>query len=124
MSTLYTIHYTRKTTYYTNSISYETYKYGLSQCEKINKINSDYYVRDRKKNPRFVPGTKNVLLKNARILDGIGGDFIGSLLLKDGIISELVKDEANEEIRGITDDTIVIDLKKKFVTPGLVDMHR
>ncbi|CAG8712485.1 16262_t:CDS:10 [Rhizophagus irregularis] len=40
-------------------------------------------------NPRFVPGTKNVLLKNARILDGIGGDFIGDLILKDGIILSL-----------------------------------
>ena len=133
--TLYIFHYTsssHNTTQYTSSISYETFKYGLLKCGEIKRIKPDNNIQNRKTNPRYVPGTKNVLLKNARILDGIGGDFIGDLLLKDGIISEIFRfdeDENNEKIRekrrlNVTDDTVVIDLKKKYVTPGLIDMHR
>src|SRR4051812_47068097 len=84
--TTYIVHYTSfSRTQYSSGISYETYKYGLSKCEEIKRIKPDNNnIQDRKTNPRYVPGTKNVLLKNARILDGIGGDFIGDLLLKDG----------------------------------------
>src|SRR5256885_1940759 len=123
---LYIFYYTsfsHKTTQYTSNISYETFKYGLLKCEQIKRIKPDNNIQNRKTNPRYVPGTKNVLLKNARILDGIGGDFIGDLLLKDGIISEIFRfdeDENNEKIRekrrlNVTDDTVVIDLKKKYV---------
>jgi hypothetical protein len=129
--TIYLVHYTsfsRSYTQYSSGISYETFKYGLSKCEEINRIKPDNNnIQNRKTNPRYVPGTKNVLLKNARILDGIGGDFIGDLLLKDGIISNIAKFEDEEEEKkriNVTDDTVIIDLKKKFVTPGLIDMHR
>src|SRR6266480_7203574 len=77
---LYIFYYTsfsHKTTQFTNNISYETFKYGLLKCEQIKRIKPDNNIQNRKTNPRYVPGTKNVLLKNARILDGIGGDFIG-----------------------------------------------
>ena len=127
--TIYIIQYTnssRRITQYASGISYETYKYGLSKCDEIKRIKPDNnYIQGRKRNPRYVPGTKDVLLKNARILDGIGQDFIGNILLKDGIISEITKyvDDEKHDV-DVTDDTIIIDLKKKFVTPGLVDMHR
>ncbi|GBB85030.1 hypothetical protein RclHR1_01160024 [Rhizophagus clarus] len=127
--TIYVVHYTsfsRKSIQYSGGISYETYKYGWSKCEEIKRIKPDNNnIQNRIKNPRYVPGTKNVLLKNARILDGIGGDFIGDLLLKDGIISNIVKFEDDDEKRriNVTDDTVIIDLKKKFVSPGLIDMH-
>ncbi|RIA84710.1 hypothetical protein C1645_783560 [Glomus cerebriforme] len=124
---LYVINYTsfsQRSTQYSNGISYETYEYGLSKCEAIKKIKPDNNnIQDRKTNPRYVPGTKSVLLKNARILDGIGGDYIGDLLLKDGIISEIVKFAGENEKRRVDDDTVIIDLKKKFVSPGLIDMH-
>ncbi|CAB4400218.1 unnamed protein product [Rhizophagus irregularis] len=128
--TIYNVHYTSfsyKSTQYSSGISYETYKYGISKCEEIKRIKPDNnHIQNRKTNPRFVPGTKNVLLKNARILDGIGGDFIGDLLLKDGIISNIAKFEGDYDEKrriNVTDDTVIIDLKKKFVTPGLIDMH-
>lgn len=129
--TIYIVHYTsfsHKSTQYSSGISYETYKYGISKCEEIKRIKPDNnHIRNRKTNPRFVPGTKNVLLKNARILDGIGGDFIGDILLKDGIISNISNFEGDYDGKrriNVTDDTVIIDLKKKFVTPGLIDMHR
>src|SRR5207247_115724 len=70
--TLYTFYYTSfsHNAQYTNSISYETFKYGLLKCEEIKRIKPDNNnIQNRKTNPRHVPGTKNVLLQNARILD-------------------------------------------------------
>ncbi|CAG8484063.1 3339_t:CDS:2 [Funneliformis caledonium] len=126
----YIIRYTNasnKITQYSSGISYETYHYGLLKCEEIKRIKPDNnQIQDRRRNPRFVPGTKDILFKNARILDGIGHDFLGDILLKNGIISEITNIDENDIKKNdinVTDDTVMIDLKKKFVTPGLIDMH-
>ncbi|CAG8555495.1 1968_t:CDS:10 [Paraglomus occultum] len=73
--------------------------------------------RTTRHNPRAVPGTKSVLLKNGIILDGVGGIVRGDLLMKNGIIENF----GNEIDEGEAD--VVIDVHGKFISPGIVDMH-
>ncbi|CAG8627776.1 338_t:CDS:2, partial [Paraglomus brasilianum] len=68
-------------------------------------------------NPRAVPGTKSVLLKNGIILDGVGAVVHGDLLIKNGIIEEFGKDIDEGEA------DVAIDVRGKFISPGIVDMH-
>ncbi|PKY29013.1 hypothetical protein RhiirB3_391492 [Rhizophagus irregularis] len=78
-----------KITRETGGIRFTIQNFKLDYFSILTPMKLIIAAKNRKTNPRFVPGTKNVLLKNARILDGIGGDFIGDLLLKDGIILSL-----------------------------------
>lgn len=58
------------------------------------------------------------LIKDATILDGIGGEFAGGdILLVDGKVSEIA-----EEITA-PDGATVIDASGKWVTPGIIDNH-
>ncbi|CAG8526980.1 2810_t:CDS:10 [Acaulospora morrowiae] len=103
----------------TNSgISLEAYRYGLSRCAAINRAKpNNIFEGVQRSNPRFVPGTKTYALTNGIILNGIGETIVGDIILKNGIIVAIGQDLSYDE------DAVVIDLKKKFVTPGLVDMH-
>lgn len=58
------------------------------------------------------------LIKDAMLLDGIGGEIAGGdILLVDGKVSEIGADiEA-------PDDAIIIDASGKWVTPGIIDNH-
>lgn len=62
-----------------------------------------------------------ILLKNATIIDGDANikPYIGSLLLKDGMIKAIVK--SNQTNFGTSIE--VIDCKGKFIVPGLIDAH-
>lgn len=58
------------------------------------------------------------LIKDATILDGVGGEFAGGdILLVDGKVSEIA-----EEITA-PDGATVIDASGKWVTPGIIDNH-
>ncbi|CAG8677268.1 24161_t:CDS:10 [Cetraspora pellucida] len=100
---------------YSVGISQELYKDGISKCMMINRIKPDNkFVRTN--NPRFVPGTETIILKNGRILNGKGDCILGDIILKNGLIHD-IGPNLNDE------DAVIIDVKKKFITPGLVDMH-
>ncbi|CAG8566817.1 1210_t:CDS:10 [Acaulospora colombiana] len=120
-TTLWIIHdinVPRKAGQFSAGISPEAYKYGLSKCAEINRERpSNKFEGVQRRNPRFVPGTKTYALTNGIILDGVGGKILGDIILRDGIIVAVGQDLSYDE------DTVVIDLNKKFVTPGLVDMH-
>jgi hypothetical protein len=71
---------------------------------------------------RFDRGTKPVLLKNARIWTGErnGTEIIsGNVFLDQGVIKNI----SQIDIVALDSDTIVIDAKNAWVTPGIVDMH-
>ncbi|MEP1144159.1 MAG: amidohydrolase [Henriciella sp.] len=58
------------------------------------------------------------LIKNATVLDGIGGEISGGdVLLVDGKVSEIAEDIA------APDGATVIDANGKWVTPGIIDNH-
>ncbi|CAG8549495.1 4444_t:CDS:2, partial [Racocetra persica] len=97
-------------------ISQEAYRNGVIKCSMIksNKFNNEH---PRTSNPRFVPGTKSIVFKNGIILNGKGETILGDLILKNGLIHAIGQNLSSE------DDAIVIDVKKKYITPGLVDMH-
>ncbi len=63
---------------------------------------------------------QTILLKNGRIIDPVNHiDSAGSILLEDGKISRISTDET------ITppENTEIIDLNKKWICPGFIDMH-
>ena len=56
-------------------------------------------------------------IKNATIIDGLGGDpYIGNLYLNDGKIIAITHGES-------LDSDISIDATGKTVTPGFIDLH-
>lgn len=127
---------------YPYGISFQSFQEGLAKCAAIkrenpNNINFNIYnylndnkgdkfkAATRRDNPRYVPGTKIYVIKNAKILNGLGKTILGDIVLKDGIIEEIGQDlHGIWKRRGGNEEVIVIDVKKKYVTPGLVDMHR
>ena len=68
----------------------------------------------------YVPReSRQTLITNAHILDGIGGEFeMGNLLIVDGKISQVGDFKAE-----LTEGTTVIDAKGAWVTPGVIDVH-
>lgn len=88
---------------------------------------ADYNPRNRLNNgsERFVPGTKAVLIKNAKIWTGAndGTEVVyGDLLLDKGVVV------AVGSIPGDTMDTYrdnlePMDAHGRWITPGLVDLH-
>jgi len=99
-------------------ISQSNFQASLEKCIAIMKQRPESIPRMKRHNPRAVPGTKSVLLKNGIILDGVGGVVHGHLLMKNGII----EDFGTEIDEGKAD--VAIDVRGKFISPGIVDMHR
>ncbi|CAG8802509.1 7045_t:CDS:2, partial [Gigaspora rosea] len=54
--------------------------------------------------------------KNGIILNGKGEKTFGDIILKNGLIHAIGQNLSDNE-------AIVIDVKKKYITPGLIDMH-
>jgi hypothetical protein len=95
----------------------------LLKCHSLSlKPHPPLNARDRQYSDRFEPGTKPVLLKNARIWTGAnnGSEVIdGSVFLDNGIIQRVGK----IDLASLPSDTVVLDAKNAWVTPGIVDMH-
>ena len=103
-------------------ISYASFKYGLSQCQKITKQQEEkeYLNRElppRQRNPRG-PENTTLLIKNGyiwlgdRYLDG------GDILIKDGLILKVGHDLSTDE-----ENVKEINAEGRVVSPGIVDMH-
>ncbi|CAG8482075.1 21322_t:CDS:10 [Gigaspora margarita] len=116
---LYDIHsvpYKYKFAQHSVGISKESYRDGVNKCNMIKSAKPDNkFIRTS--NPRFVPGTKTVILKNGKILNEKGEFILGDITLKNGLIHDIGSNLIDEE------DAIIIDVKEKYITPGLVDMH-
>ncbi|CAG8655847.1 1981_t:CDS:10, partial [Dentiscutata heterogama] len=97
-------------------IGKEAYRNGIIKCNVI-KSDKPNNKNTRTSNPRFVPGTKTIIFKNGIILNGKGEKILGDIILKNGLIHAIGQNLSDE------DEAIVIDVKKKYITPGLVDMH-
>ena len=62
--------------------------------------------------------SKSILITNATVLDGIGGVFNDtSVLLQDGKIVAIGNDLS------APDESVIVDAKGKWVTPGIIDVH-
>ncbi|MEK4245910.1 amidohydrolase family protein [Psychrobacillus sp. FSL K6-2684] len=63
-----------------------------------------------------------LLLKNANVIDVVTGKTIYShLLIQNGFITKIVS--AHKPIGYIHKKAVIYDLKRRFVIPGLIDMH-
>ncbi|CAG8803355.1 9629_t:CDS:10 [Gigaspora margarita] len=96
--------------------SQESYRNGVNKCKIIKSNKPKSNENTRTINPRFVPGTKTIVFKNGIILNGKGEKVLGDIILKNGLIHAIGQNLSDDE-------AIVIDIKKKYITPGLVDMH-
>ncbi|RAL65034.1 hypothetical protein DID88_001142 [Monilinia fructigena] len=99
---------------------------GLEKCLDLHSLPREYSLSDitSRKNPRWDPisgQNQTTVLKNATLFDGKAflGDFV-DITLENGLIKSV-----SSATRSTNHDSNVqtIDLKGKYVTPGLVDMH-
>lgn len=81
-------------------------------------------------NDRFVPGTKPVLFRNAKIWTGgrNGTETIhGDLFIAKGVVQAVgyvPQNLINKFERGSLEDRVhVVDAQGRWITPGLVDLH-
>ncbi|KAI0074160.1 carbohydrate esterase family 9 protein [Panus rudis PR-1116 ss-1] len=99
---------------------------SLARCRSLTATPGpapDFHKRTQ--SDRFVPGTKPVLLKNAKIWtgDANGTEVIDAdVLLDKGIIKGIGK-VRNGQLKDLRDELVVIDVKGAWVTPGIVDVH-
>jgi imidazolonepropionase-like amidohydrolase len=60
----------------------------------------------------------NILFKGGNIYDGEGNEFLNTdVIIKDGIIIAIGEDLP------VSDKTIIKDVKGKWITPGIIDIH-
>lgn len=99
---------------------------ALAQCQALLQTpgpSNDFFQRSF--SDRFIPGTRSVLLQDARIWTGRenGTEVVrGDLYLSKGIVKHVGSTDA-AFWESLTSDTTVIDLNGAWVTPGLVDAH-
>ncbi|CAG8479612.1 1104_t:CDS:10 [Racocetra fulgida] len=86
-------------------ISQESYNYGVNKCNMINRAKPNNKF-ERTSNPRFVPGTKTIILKNGKILTGKGDCILGDIILKNGLIHD-IGPNLNDEDATIIDPEII-----------------
>lgn len=103
-------------------ISIQAMEHGLAQCQRIRRqkpINQPNPSRTT--NPRAPNNVQTTLLKNAVVWDGQGNilDHV-DVLMQNGVIHRVENDIDIDS----NNNTKVIDVKGRIVTPGLVDMHR
>ena len=94
----------------------------INKCQALNRLPGpppDFH--DRAKSDRYEPGTKPVLVKNAKIWTGRdeGYEVVqGDLLLANGIIKAV--GHVSEALRKRYKDATVIDAQGSWLTPGYV----
>lgn len=79
----------------------------------------------RRDSDRYVPGTRPVLIKRARIWTGErnGSQVIrGDILMEKGLIKSIGR-ISDVTLASYKTDLIIIDANNSWVTPGLVDIH-
>ena len=90
---------------------------GLSFCAKTK-------TGEEEKKPAFAStyapeASGTILIKNAHVLDGIGGEFErADILIENGKISKIGDFDA-----GLAELAKTIDAKGRWVTPGVIDIH-
>ncbi|KAI8851354.1 hypothetical protein BC829DRAFT_123954 [Chytridium lagenaria] len=140
------------------ALSEDVFAEGMNACGRIQRVKelnpSAYFTGGppanlaQRRNPRYpvlVNNTKAVssgnpiLIKDATVLDGIGGRFENvDVALANGLIVQIGKDLSTLDVikaaqRGAdawnvkmsfaVDDVLVIKADGRYVTPGIVDMH-
>ncbi|KAG9284078.1 hypothetical protein G9A89_022852 [Geosiphon pyriformis] len=119
-STLWTAYHissnTLRTVQVPSGISFEAFREGLEKCAAFKRRPTDFTNRTRVNNPRRDTNSETIIFKNGNILDGLGNKIGKDVAIKDGLILSIGE---NLEVEGAK----VIDLKKKYMSPGLVDMH-
>lgn len=105
-------------------ISTRAMEEGLAKCQSIQRQKPiNQYNPSRTTNPRAPSNVQTTLLKNAIVWDGQGNVLNDvDVLMQDGVIRRVEKDIRIDDDNG--NNTKVIDVKGRIVTPGLVDMHR
>lgn len=103
-------------------ISIQAMEHGLAQCQRIRRQKSINQPNpSRTTNPRAPNNVQTTLLKNVVVWDGQGNilDHV-DVLMQNGVIHRVENDIDIDS----NNNTKVIDVKGRIVTPGLVDMHR
>ncbi|KAJ2964035.1 hypothetical protein NQZ79_g901 [Umbelopsis isabellina] len=99
-------------------ISDETFNHGLDRCKAIERRKQSQESSDqRTHNPRAVPGTAPMLIRNGYIW--VGDSYLENhdILVENGVIQKVAQNiETLPEYH-------IIDAKNRVVTPGIVDMH-
>jgi len=100
---------------------------GLQKCTELKTKPVEYIIPSSpsRENPRWNPQNgqnKTIILTNARLFDG--ETFVGDKDIKfsNGAIVSITDASSTERFDEVV-DVEVIDLKFRYVTPGLVDMH-
>src|ERR1700734_442650 len=100
--------------------------FAVSRCQQLRlKAGPSPTFYDRTHSDRYVPGTKPVLIKHARIWTGRknGTEVVrGDILLDKGLI-KAVGNVPRSALNVFKDDPVIIDAKNAWVTPGIVDIH-
>ncbi|THG95395.1 hypothetical protein EW026_g6254 [Hermanssonia centrifuga] len=100
---------------------------AVSRCRSIQaKPAPPLDFAKRSQSDRFAPGTKPILLKNAKIWTGEknGTEVVhADILLDKGLIKGIGQTNLAKILKSYKDDIEVIDVKNAWVTPGIVDLH-
>lgn len=102
-------------------------KQGMEQCKIIVRSppNPKPFNHRRTESDRFVPGTGDVLLRNATVWTGNddGEEILreADVLLSGGVIKHVGK--ADKLDVALFKDAKVVELHSSWITPGIVDMH-
>ena len=97
----------------------------LSRCSALKTNQAADRFAERSSSDRFVPGTKPILIKGARVWTGEknGTEVVnGDVLLDKGIIQGVGRFAAGS-LAAYGDDLVVIDANGAWITPGLIDIR-
>jgi len=99
---------------------------GLQKCVELSTKPTEYTIPpiSSRVNPRWNPihgQNKTIVLKNARLFDGETLVGIKHITIKRGVVLSVNDASSNKKYED--KDVEEIDLKFRYVTPGLVDMH-
>lgn len=102
---------------------------GMKQCEIIQRPNPHHepFDHERTVSDRFVPGTIDVLLRNATVWTGNqGGEEVlynAEVYMSGGVVKHIGTNGSLEDMLKGKKEVEEVDLKGAWVTPGIVDMH-
>lgn len=100
-------------------ISFDSFEAGLAKCQ-WNEERAQQHTnttRTRTRNPRAVPNTPSILIRNGHVW--LGDRYLekGQVYLENGLIAAVGND------LNVPEGTRIIDAGGRVVTPGIVDMH-